>query len=149
MKHTIARVLMAGGVAGGVIMAAPVAAIDFNITGFLRQEISYGIAASENPNNEMSETFNGRINYNITNGGYGTGGDTGIIGLRTAAGAAGGAGFNASAPTSLFVDAAGRVGGLFAAGAAEGVDTNPDPNVTTQFFGAGAFTSLARDCHLN
>ena len=60
-KHTIARILMAGGLAGGVLFAGSAAAIDWNITGFVRQEIAVGISTQENPNNEMGNPFNGRV----------------------------------------------------------------------------------------
>ena len=49
MKHTIAKILMAGTAAGSVLFAGTASAIDWNITGFVRQEIAYGIASNENP----------------------------------------------------------------------------------------------------
>ena len=65
-KHTIARILIAGGLAGGVLFAGSAAAIDWNITGFVRQEIAVGISTQENPNNEMGNPFNGRITPMMT-----------------------------------------------------------------------------------
>ena len=151
MKHTIARFLMAGGVAGGVMVAGTASAIDFNVTGFLRQEISYGISSTENPNNLMSGPFNGRVNQNLTFGGFGAGGDAFISGLRTAAGAGAGLGNNGGAPTSLYVTpnlngGAPIVGGIFSS------FRNPVAAAEAQagqFLPAGANTSLQFDCHLN
>jgi hypothetical protein len=40
-KYTIAQYLMAGGMVGGVLFAGTASAIDWNITGFVRQEIAY------------------------------------------------------------------------------------------------------------
>ena len=42
-KYTIAQYLMAGGMVGGVLFADTASAIDWNITGFVRQEIAYSL----------------------------------------------------------------------------------------------------------
>ena len=97
MKHTITKMLVGGAVAGSVLFAGTASAIDWNVTGFVRQEIAHSITSSGNPNNEMSNPFNGRITPHITHATFGDGSNFG-------------AGANA------YVDSQGRVGGLFAAG---------------------------------
>jgi hypothetical protein len=153
MKHTIARILMAGGVAGGTLVAGNAAAIDWNVTGFVRQEIAVSLGG-ENPNNTWGNPWNGRINQMITSPAYGDGS-------------------NALAATSTYVDENGHVGGAFqelfgfangGAGAGGGNWTlpggaNPYPGLTAAptgdvapagewvGLGAGANTSVPIDCH--
>ena len=67
-KHTNARILLAGGLAGGVLFAGSAAAIDWNVTGFVREEFAYGLSSQENPNNQMGNPFNGRLNEMMTFG---------------------------------------------------------------------------------
>ena len=64
MKHTIARILTSGAAAGSILFSGAAAAIDWNVTGFVRQEISYSLATSENPNNDVYETSEGSTQYN-------------------------------------------------------------------------------------
>ena len=69
-KYTIAQFLMAGGMAGGVLFAGTASAIDWNITGFVRQEIAYSLSDG-NPNNAMDDPFNDRIVPHITHHNFG------------------------------------------------------------------------------
>lgn len=113
IKHAIARILMTGGVASSVLFAGAVSAIDWNITGFFREEIAYSIAANNNELNSMGSTFNNRIVPNYTHAAYGTGA-------------------NAAALTTSFINAtSGFQGGVFNAGAAfiaAGANTNSPVN---------------------
>jgi len=70
-KYTIAQFLMAGGMVGGVLFADTASAIDWNITGFVRQEIAYSLNSDGNPNNDMDNPFNDRIQPNITHHNFG------------------------------------------------------------------------------
>jgi len=132
MKHTIARVLIAGGAAGSVLFAGVASAIDWNITGFVRQEIGYSLSGGENPNNQSGNPFNNRVTPHITHAGFGA--------------SAGTAGANSAAPTSLYVDptgnAFGGVGGMFSS-------ANSIANGGTGFLAAGANTANAVDCQYN
>lgn len=94
MKHTIARMLTSGAVAGTVLFSGAASAIDWNITGFVRQEIAYSLASQENPNNLAGNTFNGRIQPHITSAQFANG-------------------VNANAPTGAYVDEFGNIGGFF------------------------------------
>ena len=75
-KHTIAHILMAGGMAGGVLFAGTASAIDWNITGFVREEIAYSLNSDGNPNNDMDNIFNDRIQPMITHGNFGSAAST-------------------------------------------------------------------------
>lgn len=113
MKHTIARILMVGSAAGGMLAAGTAAAIDWNVTGFVRQEIAYGF--EDNPNNRSGNPFNGRVTPLVTYAGADAGAaGGGVTGNGTIGGLPYGSGANALAPTTLHVDTAnGRIGGLF------------------------------------
>jgi hypothetical protein len=128
MKHTIARILVTASAAGGVLFAGVASAIDWNVTGFVRQEIAYSISSSGNPNNTMSNPFNGRINHNITHAGFGTGA-------------------NATANTSIFTDANGNVGGVFSGGFAGAGTAGTRGFSAVGNIPAGANTSSPVDCH--
>jgi len=78
-KQTIARVLMAGGMVGGVLFAGTASAIDWNITGFVRQEIAYSLNSDGNPNNTMDDVFNDRITPNVTHANYGDAATTAAV----------------------------------------------------------------------
>src|SRR5688572_3961067 len=112
MKHTIARILMAGSVSGGVLFAGSAAAIDWNVTGFVRQEIAYSISDTGNYNNQMTSPFADRITPHMTHASTNPA--------------------NAAAPTTIFTNRDGIVGGVFNAGAAS--------------IAAGANTSSPVDC---
>ncbi len=116
MKHTIARILMTGAAASSVLFAGAASAIDWNITGFVRQEIAVSLGG-ENPNNSGGNPWNNRVTPQMTHAGFGDGS-------------------NSTAPTSVYVDERGNVGGLFSPS-----DGSP--------LGAGANTSAARDCQYN
>ena len=122
MKHTIARILMAGGVAGGTLVAGNAAAIDWNVTGFVRQEIAVSLGG-ENPNNTWGNPWNGRVNEHITNANFGTNAGNDFVDLNTTPF---GTFSNATAPSSLYVDPTGKlpVGGFF---------QGPDANDATAF----------------
>lgn len=92
MKHTITRMLVGGAVAGSVLWTGTAAAIEWNVTGFVRQEIAYSLAET-NPNNRMGNKFNGRITPHLTHASFGDGS-------------------NALAPAASYVDARGNIGGL-------------------------------------
>lgn len=139
MKNTIARILVSGGAAASVLFSGVAAAIDFNFTGFVRQEIAYGISSTENPNNSWGNPMNGRIVPLVTYNGAQDGGNffgtgTGDLGVA-----------NSAVPTTLFQSAAG-VGGLFSPFAPVAV-ANAQPG---QVYGlpAGANTSVATDCQM-
>ena len=73
MKHTIARILMTGGVVTSVLFSGAATAIDWNITGFARQEIAYSIAGNNNEYNKSGLVYNDRITPHYTHAGWGTG----------------------------------------------------------------------------
>ncbi|MEX2479938.1 MAG: DUF1302 family protein, partial [Gammaproteobacteria bacterium] len=99
MKHTIARILMAGSASAGVLFAGSAAAIDWNVTGFVRQEIAYSISTQENYNNQMTSPFADRITPHLTHPNTNPA--------------------NATAATSIYVDPrSGVTGGIFNFGAA-------------------------------
>ena len=79
MKHTIARILMNGGVATSVLFSGAATAIDWNITGFARQEIAYSIAGNNNEYNKSGLVFNDRITPHYTHAGWGTGANDAAI----------------------------------------------------------------------
>jgi len=128
MKHTIARILIAGSAAGSILFAGTASAIDWNITGFVRQEIAYSISSTRNYNNHMGNPYNNRVTPHMTHANFGDGS-------------------NALAATSLYEDpdgnAFGGVGGMFSAGLA----TSTSADGYTVGLGAGANTSQAVDCH--
>ena len=57
MKHTIARSLISSIAVGSILFAGAVSAVDWNITGFFRQEIAYSLHDDGNPNNTMGNPF--------------------------------------------------------------------------------------------
>ena len=71
-KHTIAHILMAGGMAGSVLFAGTASAIDWNITGFIREEIAYSLNSDGNPNNDMDNPFNDRVQPMMTHHNFGS-----------------------------------------------------------------------------
>ena len=125
MKHTIARILMTGGVATSVLFSGTATAIDWNITGFARQEIAYHIASNENEYNKGGLVFNDRIVPHYTHPAWGSGA-------------------NATALTRVYVNPNGSPG-FFAA--ALGPENDGD-----RLLGAGANTGSPVNCrfgHLN
>ncbi len=73
INHAVARILLAGGVAGGVLFSELAAAIDWNFTGLFRQEIAYSIAGNNNEMNSMGSVFNDRIVPHYTNASFNAG----------------------------------------------------------------------------
>ena len=73
INHAVARILLAGGVAGGVLFSELAAAIDWNFTGLFRQEIAYSIASNNNEMNSMGSVFNDRIVPHYTNASFNAG----------------------------------------------------------------------------
>ena len=51
IRHAITRISIASTVIGSFLFAGVASAIDWNITGFVRQEIAYGISSQKNVNN--------------------------------------------------------------------------------------------------
>jgi hypothetical protein len=133
MKHTIARILTTGAAAGGVLFAGTASAIDWNVTGFVRQEIAVSISSEENYNNRMTSPYATRIMPHVTHSGFGPDSD------------GDGFGDNFNTPTSLYVNRNGVVGGIFAAGLQNG--TRPDG--TPIGLPAGANTSSPVDCRFS
>ena len=70
-KYTIAQILTAGGLVGGVLFAGTASAIDWNVTGFVRQEIAYSLNSDGNPNNDMDNPFNDRVQPMMTHHNFG------------------------------------------------------------------------------
>lgn len=68
-KKHIMRAVLAGGAAAGLLTAGVAQAVDFNITGFVRQEIAISVTDQENPNNQSSNPFMGRVVPNTVLGG--------------------------------------------------------------------------------
>lgn len=60
-SNKLAKFLVAVVATAGVIWSSIAVAIDWNITGFVRQEIGISISGQENQNNQMSDDMNGRI----------------------------------------------------------------------------------------
>ncbi|MBX9605126.1 MAG: DUF1302 family protein [Gammaproteobacteria bacterium] len=70
-KYTIAQMVMAGGLAGGTLYAGTASAIEWNFTGFVRQEIAYSLNSDGNPNNDMNNPFVDRVQPMITHSNFG------------------------------------------------------------------------------
>ena len=175
MKHTIARILMAGGVAGGTLVAGNAAAIDWNVTGFVRQGIAVSLGG-ENYNNTWGNKWNGRVNENMTYNGSqaasfidapGQINDPSQPAVPFGTGAGYTGQFNSQAPTTLYQrrDENGNVtntGGLFVNAPTVDISTggampvvgytgygSASPFVDGDVLGlsAGTFTNQAYDCH--
>lgn len=65
-KKYIARMMLAGGTTAGLLASGAAQAVDFNITGFVRQEIAISVTDDENPFNQSGNPFMGRRIENIT-----------------------------------------------------------------------------------
>ena len=61
IRHAITRILIASTVIGSFLFAGVASAIDWNITGFVRQEIAYGISSHKNDNNIGGDPYNDQI----------------------------------------------------------------------------------------
>ncbi len=148
MKHTITRMLIGGAAAGSVLFAGTAAAIDWNVTGIVRQEIAVSISSTENPNNLYGNPFNNRIWPHASHAGFGTNAGVPFAGFNSPFA-------NSNTPTTLYVDpdgnALGGVGGIFSAAFAGTGPATPrgvgfDPG-TVLGLPAGAFTANPVDCH--
>ena len=68
-KNTMKRMMLAGS-AVSMLAGSAAYAVDFNITGFVRQEIAVSVTGQDNPFNTSTNPFNGKNMPNITmNGG--------------------------------------------------------------------------------
>lgn len=131
MKHTIARMLTTGAAAGSILFAGAASAIDWNITGFVRQEIAVSISSEENYNNQSTSPYATKITPHVTHPNFNAA--------------------NAATPTSLYVNENGVVGGIFAApgGAATPAITGRRPDGAPLGLLAGANTSSPVDCRFS
>ena len=105
IRHAITRILIASTVIGSFLFAGVASAIDWNITGFVRQEIAYGISSHKNVNNIGGDPFNDQIVPHYTH-----------------------AAFNAdnfSDGTSVYVSPTNGAIGLFGTGALKAGNTAP------------------------
>ena len=66
-KNYIVRMMLAGGTTAGLLASGAAQAVDFNITGFVRQEIAISVTDDENPFNQSGNPFMGRVVPNTTN----------------------------------------------------------------------------------
>ena len=60
-KNHMLRMMLAGGATAGVLASGAAQAVDFNITGFVRQEIAISVTDDENPFNQSGNPFMGRV----------------------------------------------------------------------------------------
>lgn len=67
-KNYIMRMMLAGGTTAGLLASSAAQAVDFNITGFVRQEIAISVTDDENPFNRSGNPFNGRVVPNVFQG---------------------------------------------------------------------------------
>lgn len=72
-KNYMLRMMLAGGATAGVLASGAAQAVDFNITGFVRQEIAVSVTDDENPFNQSGNPFMGRVVPNTTNPAVSTG----------------------------------------------------------------------------
>jgi len=145
IKHTIARSLISSIAAAGILYAGAVSAIDWNITGFFRQEIAYSLHDDGNPNNIMGNPFNSRIVPQITSAAF-----------MNDATMQNGLNANARAATTVFNSRADNLpggilrGGLFASAElgkdAFTLNANGSHNLIRDRLPAGSFTSSPVSC---
>lgn len=161
-NHAFVHLLRAGALASGVGYVGAASAIDWNFTGFIRQEIAYSLNSDGNINNEMDDPFIDRVHPHITHANFG---DDATSAAVIAANpslfvpGAGNANFRAGASTywgdpDVFDPAVRRARGYgyggsgnrsFAAGTP--VDLRGTPG-NARLMAAGANTSSPVDCHL-
>ena len=101
IKHAITRISIASTVIGSFLFAGVASAIDWNITGFVRQEIAYGISSQKNVNNIGGDRYNDQIVPHTTHAAFNA--------------------QNALDGTSVYVSPTNGAVGLFGTGAAAGV----------------------------
>lgn len=66
-KQQFSRVLMLSALAASVAIPSAASAVDFNITGFVREEVAVSVTNDQNPFNDAGNLFNGRMVPNATN----------------------------------------------------------------------------------
>jgi len=66
-KNYIVRTMLVGGAIAGLLASGAAQAVDFNITGLVRQEIAISVTDDENPFNQSGNPFMGRVVPNTTN----------------------------------------------------------------------------------
>ena len=150
-KYTIAHILMAGGMAGGVLFAGTASAIDWNITGFVREEIAYSLNSGGNHNNDMDNLFNDRIQPNITHSNFGDAASTAAAIAERPGDFVAGAGFANSRSAAHTYWGQQQIGDGSLVPSPSGVsgksvfDTPASRGV--EFSSAGGNTSSPVDCH--
>ncbi|MCC7121457.1 MAG: hypothetical protein IT493_07855 [Gammaproteobacteria bacterium] len=60
-KNYILRAMLTGGATVGLLASGAAQAVDFNITGFVRQEIAISVTDDENPFNQSGHPYMGRV----------------------------------------------------------------------------------------
>ena len=70
IRHAITRISIFGAMIGSLLFAGVASAIDWNITGFVRQEIAYGISSKKNENNIGGDPYNDKIVGHTTHAAY-------------------------------------------------------------------------------
>lgn len=105
----------------------PAGAIEWNLSGMLRQEVAYGIARNNNELNQMGNVFNARITPHYTHAGWGDGS-------------------NARAATTTFINSDG-VAGFFEQAAVAALPSAPAPGaLDVRTVAAGAHTRSPVNC---
>lgn len=119
--------------AAALLAPAGALAIDWNVSGLLRQEVAWGIASNDNELNRMGSPFNDRITPHYTHTGWGSGA-------------------NAGALTTTWVNEAG-VAGFFQQAAVAALPAAPRPGqLDFRSVPAGQLTLAPANCrfgHLN
>ena len=117
----------------GLIFSSTAAAIDWTISGVVREEIAYSLSGSDNELNLKGNVFNDRITPHYTHVGWGSGA-------------------NANAATSTYIDGEGHAG-LFQQAAVAALPVAPLPGqANLRTIPAGEFTASPVNCrfgHLN
>ena len=133
LSHLNPRILRSCLAAIATLMPNLATAIDWNISGFVRQEIAYSIAGNNNELNQMGNVFNDRITAHYTHAGWGSGA-------------------NAAALTTTVINDA-SVGGFFQQAAVAAVPVAPSPGqLDVKTVAAGAATISPVNCrfgHVN
>lgn len=133
MRTTSTKLLHSVALTALGLAAGGAAAVDWNISGSLRQEVAWSLASTNNELNLMGDPFNARITPHYTHPGWGSGA-------------------NATAATRTFVNADG-VAGFFQQGAVAARGLTPTANTTAlRTVAAGQNTLSPVNCrfgHLN
>ncbi len=70
IRHAITRISIFGAIIGSLLFAGIASAVDWNITGYVRQEIAYGISSNKNTNNIGGDPYNDKIVGHSTHAAY-------------------------------------------------------------------------------